>query len=317
MNYLLFSQERKMTRNAYIITGPTSGIGRATALEMAKHGQVILVGRDRGRLDEVQAAIQKRGGVAVSVLCDLADLQSVKRAASEILALGLPITSLVNNAGVMLSRDRKTAQGLDLTYVTNHLGPFALTEALLPHLPSGANVLFVTSAVEDPGRKPAVAADFRGSRYVSVEANARGEWKPGGSSKPGMDAYATSKQASLATALAFSREYPRLRVNAIEPGFMPTTGLSRDSGAFVRMLTTYVVPLLVPLLRPFIKILSTPKYAARVITKIMTHDAGPTGVYFNERGQPMQGSPQVSEATFQDHLVAETRAFLAQESARA
>jgi NAD(P)-dependent dehydrogenase (short-subunit alcohol dehydrogenase family) len=205
---------------------------------------------------------------------------------------------------------------LDLTYVTNHLGPFALTEALLPHLPSGANVLFVTSAVEDPGRKPAVAAGFRGSRYVSVEANARGEWKPGGSSKPGMDAYATSKQANLATALAFSREYPRLRVNAIEPGLTPTTGLARDGGAFVRMLTTYVAPLLVPLLMPFIKILSTPQYAARVITRIMTNPAGPTGVYFNERGQSMQGSQQVSEATFQDRLVAETRAFLARESAR-
>lgn len=299
-----------MERNVYVITGPTSGIGRATALELAKHGQVVLVGRDRSRLDEVQAVIHKRGGVAVSVACDLADLPSVQRAAAEIIALGLPITGLLNNAGIMLSQDRKNAQGLELTYVTNHLGPFALTAALLPHLPSGANVLFVASAVEDPGRKPAVAAGFRGSRYVSVAANARGQWKPGGSSKPGLDAYATSKQANLATALALAREYPRLRVNAIEPGVTPTTGLARDGGAFVRMLTTYVAPLLVPLLMPFIKILSTPKYAARVITKILTNQAGPTGVYFNERGQPMQGSPQVSEAAFQDRLVAETREFL-------
>ena len=305
-----------MERNAYIITGPTSGIGRATAREMAKHHPIILVGRDRGRLDEVQAEIQKRGGVAMSVVCDLADLPSVRRAAAEILALGLPIAGLLNNAGVMLSQDRKTAQGLDLAYVTNHLGPFALTEALLPHLPSGANVLFVASAVEDPGRKPAVAAGFRGSRYVSVEANARGEWQPGGSRKPGMDAYATSKQANLATALALAREHPQLRVNAIEPGVNPSTGLARDSGAFVRTLTTYVAPLVVPLLMPFIKILSTPKYAARVITKILTNPSGPTGVYFNERGQPMQGSPQVSATAFQDQLVAQTRAFLAKESAR-
>jgi NAD(P)-dependent dehydrogenase (short-subunit alcohol dehydrogenase family) len=210
----------------------------------------------------------------------------------------------------MLTSDKKDARGLNLTYVTNHLGPFALTEALLPHLPDGAQVLFVTSAVEDPERKPAVAAGFRGSRFISVEANARGEWKSGGSKKPGMDAYATSKQANLATALALAREYPRLRVNAIEPGLNLTSGLSRDAGAFVRVLSKYVIPLLVPLLMLFIKILSTPKLAGRVIARIMTSDSGSTGVYFNERGQPMQGSAQVSDASFQDRLVAQTRAFL-------
>jgi hypothetical protein len=61
--------------------------------------------------------------------------------------------------------------------------------------------------------------------------------------------------------------------------------------------------------------LSTPKYAGRVIARIMTNDSGATGVYFNERGQPMHGSRQVSDATFQDRLVAETRAFLARGSA--
>jgi NAD(P)-dependent dehydrogenase (short-subunit alcohol dehydrogenase family) len=300
-----------MERKAYIITGPTSGIGRATAFELAKHDTIILVGRDQARLAEVQTAIQKKGGQAVSVVCDLSDLANVRRAANEIIALGLPIAGMVNNAGIMLTSDKKNAQGLNLTYVTNHLGPFALTEALMPRLPDGAQVLFVASAVEDPQRKPAVAAGFRGSRFISVEANARGEWQPGGSKKPGMDAYATSKQANLATALAFAREYPRLRVNAIEPGFSPATGLSRDAGAFVRVLSAYVVPLLVPLLMPFIKILSTPKYAGRVIARIMTSASRATGVYFNERGQPMQGSAQVSDARFQDRLVAETRAFLA------
>ena len=83
-----------------------------------------------------------------------------------------------------------------MSFATNHLGPFALTEALMPHLPDGANVVFIASAVEDPERKPAVAAGFRGGRFISAEASARGEWAPGGSSKPGYDAYATSKQCN-------------------------------------------------------------------------------------------------------------------------
>ena len=154
-----------------------------------------------------------------------------------------------------------------MTFATNHLGPFALTEALVPHLPDGANVLFVASAVEDPERKPAKAAGFRGGRYISAEASARGEWKPGGSKMPGMDAYATSKQCNLATVMAFARETPRLHFNAVEPGFISTTGLGARCRRLRALSAKYIVPLLVPLLMPFMKFLSTPKRAARVITQ--------------------------------------------------
>ena len=73
-------------RKAYIITGPTSGIGRRTAFELAKHGTVVLVGRDRGKLDEVQKAIARKRRRAVSVVCDLSDIASVRRAAAEIIS---------------------------------------------------------------------------------------------------------------------------------------------------------------------------------------------------------------------------------------
>jgi hypothetical protein len=63
-----------------------------------------------------------------------------------------------------------------------------------------------------PKRKIAVQAGFRGARYISAEASARGQWLSlGGSKLPGGDGYATTKQGPLATALAFAREYPRLR----------------------------------------------------------------------------------------------------------
>jgi NAD(P)-dependent dehydrogenase (short-subunit alcohol dehydrogenase family) len=157
-----------------------------------------------------------------------------------------------------------------------------------------------------------VAAGFRGGRYISAEASARGEWKPGGAKKPGFDAYATSKQAILAAVIAFARETPRLHFNAIEPGFNPTTGLGGggDVGAFVRFLQTFVIPILVPLLMPFIRILSTPKRASRVITRILVDASGQTGVYYDEGGKPMQGSAIVRDRKFQDRVVAETRALL-------
>jgi len=295
------------TPRAWVITGPTAGIGRRTALELAQHGTVVLVGRSRTKLDDVEQAIRQRGGHAVSVVADLSDITSARAAAAEITALGLPIAGLLNNAGVMATRPFQTAQGWDGTFATDHLGPFALTEALMPHLPDGAHVVFVCSAVEDPARKPAAASGFRGARYISAAVSARGEWAPGGSSKAGFDAYATAKQGNLATVLAFARETPRLRFNAVEPGFNPGSDLGRDANPVLRLLAKYVLSPIAP----YIKYWSNPKHAARVITTVLTDTANHSGVYYDENGAPMRGSTQVEDPAFQDRYVAETRALLA------
>lgn len=298
---------------AYAITGPTSGIGLATALELSKHGAVVLIGRNRQKLSALKARIERKGQRAIPVCCDLSDMASVRRAAAELIALRLPLAGLVNNAGIMQLRATRNALGWDMTYATNHLGPFALTEALIPHLPDGANVVFVASAVEDPERKPAKAVGFRGARYLSAEASARGEWKPEGSKLPGADAYATSKQCVLAAMAVFAQETPRLRFNAVEPGVNLNTNLGdrRDINIFVRLLTKMLAPVLVPLLMPFLKFLSTPKRAGRVIAKALLNAQGKTGVYYDEGGQPMLGSEQVRDPEFAQRVVRETRALLA------
>lgn len=294
-------------RNAYVITGPTSGHGYRTALELAKHGTVVLVGRNPTKLDEVEKTIEQTGQHAVSVVCDLSDIKSVRRAAAEIISLQLRIVGLVNNAGLLEMHATKNAQGWDTTFATDHLGPFALTEALMAHLPYGANVVFVCSAVEDPERRPAVMAGFRGGRYISAQASAAGEWEPGGSKHAGADAYATSKQCNLATVLAFARETPRLRFIAVEPGFSPGTGLGRDASVFLRFLSKYVLSLIAP----FIKYWSTPGRAGKLIANAVLNEAGETGVYYDEKGRPMLGSTLVRDPEFQDRVVAETRALLA------
>jgi hypothetical protein len=175
-----------------------------------------------------------------------------------------------------------------------------------PASPDGANVVFVASGVEDPERKPAKMAGFRGGRYISAEASARGEWEPGGSKMAGADAYATSKQCTLATALKFARETSRLRFNAVEPGFSPATGLVRDANVFLRFLSKYVLSLFAPHIRYW----STPKLAAPMIAKLLLNESGETGTYYDEKGQPMLGSAQVRDPKFQDRVVSETRALL-------
>ena len=201
----IFPMNNRSDHRAYIITGPTSGIGRATTLEVIKHGKVVLVGRDREKLNQLRKEIVEEGGHAVPVVCDLSDLASVPRAAAEIIALNLPIVGLLNNAGIFPMSATKNALGWDNAFATNHIGPFVLTEALIPHLPDGANVVFVDSGVEDPERKPAKMTGFRGGRYISAEASVRREWSRADRRWQARTPMRTSKQCTLATALKFAR----------------------------------------------------------------------------------------------------------------
>ncbi|WIB78700.1 SDR family NAD(P)-dependent oxidoreductase [Curtobacterium sp. MCPF17_002] len=299
---------------AWVITGPTSGIGREAALQLAEHGTVVLVGRDLGRLREVEREITALpNGNAVSVVADFADVRSARRAADEIGALGLTIGGVANNAGGMQTKGGSSAQGWDIAFATNHLGPFAFTEALLPYLADGTPVLFTVSGVEDPERKPATASGFRGGRYISAEASARGEWKEGGSKNVGFDAYATSKQGNLATVFTLAREVPRLRFMALEPGFNPGTGLSRDASPVMQ----FVAKRIMQPLAPMIKYWSTPRRAGKLIAEKLTTPSTGTGVYSDENGRPMQASKQVSDPAFSGRYIAETRALLAQVPAEA
>lgn len=294
-------------KKAYIITGPTSGIGYATALELSKHGTLIMVGRNQDKLNQVKKDIEEMGQKAVLVICDISDIKSVRRAAQQIIDLQLPIGGLLNNAGIMLPKVKKNAQGWDMTFATNHLGAFALTEALIPHLPDGVNVVFIASAIEDPERKPAKIMGMKGGRYISAEASARGEWKDGGSKMAGIDAYATSKQCILASAMAFAKENPRLHFNAVEPGITRGTGLgAENTNAFVHFLFGHFMSII----PPFSKYSSTPKKSAKVIAKVLTDQSGKTGIYFDEKGQPMLGSALSRDPKFQQLVVAETRALL-------
>lgn len=294
-------------KKAYIITGPTSGIGYATAFELAKYGTVILVGRNQEKLKQVKKDIEKVGQQAVSIICDISDIKSVRHAAQQIIDCQLPIGGLINNAGIMQPKVKKNAQGWDMTFATNHLGAFALTEALAPHLPDGANVVFIASAIEDPERKPAKIMGMKGGRYISAEASARGEWKEGGSKMAGIDAYATSKQCILASCMAFARENPRLHFNSVEPGITRGTGLGAENvNAFVHFLFGH----LMSVIPPFSTYSSTPKKSAAIIARVATDMSGKTGIYFDEKGKPMSGSALSRDPKFQQLVVAETRALL-------
>ena len=122
-----------------LITGGYSGLGRETARAMAAKGaHIILSGRDTGKLDEAAREIADATGAKVETLvCDLASLDSVRKAAKEANDRFDKIDLLINNAGVMAPPLERTEEGFELQFGTNHVGHFLLTNLLMPLVEKG------------------------------------------------------------------------------------------------------------------------------------------------------------------------------------
>lgn len=131
----------------FLITGSSAGIGKVTAQTLAgRGGRVILANRSEAKTRPLLDAIRAAGGDADYLHLDLSSLASVRRCAEDFLARGEALHVLINNAGVAGVRGL-SVDGFQLTFATNHLGPFLLTRLLLPKLRErpGARVVNVAS----------------------------------------------------------------------------------------------------------------------------------------------------------------------------
>lgn len=210
-----------LTGKRAVVTGPTAGLGTATARELARAGaEVVLVARSAGKLASTRAALEAELAEArfASVVADLADLTSIRRGAKEIADLG-PLDLLVNNAGVMALPYARTVDGFETQLGTNHLGHFLLTGLLLPQLVESGNgrVVVVASQAHRFARK-APLGDPR------TQQGRYSKWR----------AYGESKLANLMFAFELDR---RLRaagmpVNALaaHPGYSATELVGKTGG---------------------------------------------------------------------------------------
>ncbi len=195
-----------------VVTGATSGLGRQTALALARRGaSVTLAVRDADRGAAAKGFIKREVPAAdVSVgLVDLASLASVADFAAEFVGTHPGVDVLVNNAGVMALPRRTTVDGFELQFATNHLGHFALTGRLLPLLLArpGARVVTVSSGAAQMGRMH--FSDLEGERRYQ-------RWM----------AYAQSKLANLLFAFELDRRVRAAGVDlvsvAAHPGYAAT-----------------------------------------------------------------------------------------------
>jgi NAD(P)-dependent dehydrogenase (short-subunit alcohol dehydrogenase family) len=116
-----------------LITGATNGIGRQTALELAKLGaNVVIIGRSAQKVDETVASITAETGnkTLAGMVADLSLLAEVKKLAAEVKARYSKLDVLINNAGGIFTTRTLTSEGHELSFALNHLSYFALTTGL-------------------------------------------------------------------------------------------------------------------------------------------------------------------------------------------
>jgi dehydrogenase/reductase SDR family member 12 len=137
---------RPMDGKVVLVTGATSGLGLAAAEGFARLGATVwLLARDEQRGERARAEIVARSGnddVQVG-LCDLSDLKTVRRFAERFSGQAPRLDVLVNNAGALLGERALSVDGIELTFATNVLGPFLLTNMLIPLLEQSARARIV------------------------------------------------------------------------------------------------------------------------------------------------------------------------------
>lgn len=214
-----------------VVTGASSGIGLVVARELARDGwRVIAHGRDPARAERALAEIREAAPDAKveMVLADLSVMAEAARLAEDIAGRTDRIDLLVNNAGSTPAARVETADGLEQCFAANHLGPFVLTNRLLPLVRKagpGAQIIN-TASIAHRFIKDMKWDDLQQQRKFSAG-----------------DAYTQSKLANILHARAVARrvEGDGIRVNAVHPGFVQSN-FSSHGNLVVRLMYTLGAP---------------------------------------------------------------------------
>jgi len=262
-----------------LITGATFGIGRATALGLARKGaRVVIVGRDAERTQETVNWLQRESGNRrlEHLIADLSSQAQVRRLAQAFRQTHERLDVLINNAGGFFSRRTTTVDGFERTWALNHLAYVLLTLELLPLLEASVPARIVNVASNVHARGTIDFDDLQGARRYD-----------------GVRSYCQSKLANVLVTYALARRLAGSGVtaNCLHPG-MVATGIGRNMLGLPRLAMTA--------LRPF---LMTPEQGAATSIHLASSQdvVGVSGQYF-VKCKPAESSASSRDETLQERL---------------
>jgi len=207
-----------------VVTGATSGVGRAAALALAELGaRVTLVARDKRKAEATAGEIREQtGNPHVSVeLCDLSVIAEVHALADRLLAAGEPIDMLVNNAGALFNPRQQTAEGFEKSFALLLLSPYVLTERLQPLLAKSGSARVVNVSSGGMYTQKIHPDDLQSSR---------GKYS-------GSVAYARAKRGLMILTEEWAERWREdgIVVNAMHPGWADTPGVEDSLSTFYKV----------------------------------------------------------------------------------
>lgn len=197
-----------------IVTGATSGIGKATAAGLMRLGaEVHVTSRSQERAEEAAAELngQAEGGSAVGRALDTSDFDSILDFANYVASLGSGVDMVIHNAGALTGEYRTNGRGTEVTLASHLIGPYLLTKELRPHLNPNARVIWMSSG-------------GMYSQKLDVDSIELSE-----DSYSGAVAYAKAKRGQVELVTHLGPEWaPEVRMHVMHPGWVDTPGV--DSG---------------------------------------------------------------------------------------
>ena len=206
-----------------LITGATSGIGEATAIDLAKKGaNIFFIARNNLKAQNLSDKIEFISGKRPKFfIADLASLKNIRESALEFISLDIPLHVLLNNAGLINNNRKETVDGFEEVFSINHLAYFYLTHLLLDKLKEGtpSRIINVSSGAH---------AFVKGFNFDDV--NSLKEYKP-------FKVYGYSKLANILFTKKLSQvlENENITVNCLHPGVVGT-GFGQNNGMFSKIL---------------------------------------------------------------------------------
>ena len=206
----------------YMVTGVTSGLGKAIALELAKTGEtVIMVARDAERAAKVEKEIlaATQNPNLDMQICDLANLSSVRNLGTVLISRYNKIDVLINNAGMYRKTRGTTIDGYESMFAANHLGPFLLTYMLMDRLRASGSGRIIN--ITAPSTTELNFDDLQGEQNFNS-----------------LNAFGATKMANLLFTFELARrmENAGVTVNAFHPGLVRSS-LMKDAASPIRLLS--------------------------------------------------------------------------------